>query len=219
MKSENNNSKRRKNLIIIALIIIILLLLYFLIRHFGNINHRGLGVPTGNVDIFEIGCSCNCCDKDVFKENDINKSKIEDIIVYDKYKVWDNKELRIFANPAYEYESKIAPGSYNSYTFVIRNNNDFDVTIDITFVEENPKDINLQYKLSNKGKYIIGNKNDYVSLNGSKTINQIKLPAKSQLSYILDWKWVDSDNDTEIGFDITSNYKLSITVGAIYEND
>ena len=79
----------------------------------------------------------------------------------------------------------------------------------------------MQYKLTNKGNYIFGNKNNYTSLNGSKKVNNIYLPAKSQLSYILDWKWVDSDNDTEIGFDITSNYKLSIFVGVneAYENN
>ncbi len=221
MESINNKNERKRKLVIILLIIIILLLLYFLIHKFGNINHHGLGAPTGNVDIFEIGCNCNCCEKDVFNEDDINKSKIEDIIVYDNYKIWDNKELRIFANPAFEYQSKIAPGSYNSYAFVIRNNNEFDVLVDISFVEDNPKDINMQYKLTNKGNYIFGNKNNYTSLNGSKKVNNIYLPAKSQLSYILDWKWVDSDNDTEIGFDITSNYKLSIFVGVneAYENN
>lgn len=218
MERENNQSRKRK-LVIIILIIIILLLLYFLIHKFGNIYHHGLGTPTGNVDIFEIGCNCNCCDKDVFSEDDINKSKIEDILVYDKYKVWDNKELRIFENPAYEYRSVIAPGSYNSYTYVIRNNNEFPVIIDITFVEDNPKNINMQYKLSNKGKYLIGNNTNYVSLDDNKKITGIYLPAKSQLSYILDWKWIDSDNDTEIGFDITSNYKLSINIGATYENN
>ena len=222
MKKENSNGNFKKKLMIILLIIIILLLLYFLILKFGNIRHYG--TPTGNVDIFDIGCNCNCCqdnrkENETFNEdNDINKSKIESktdgLIVYDDYKIWDNKELRIFANPAYEYESKIAPGSYNSYAFVIRNNNSFDVVVDINFVEDNPKDINMQFKLSNKGNYLIGNTDNYVSFNGSKKISGIKLAAKSQLAYILDWKWIDSDNDTEIGFDITSKYKLSILIGA-----
>ena len=223
MKKENNKNNRKKELVIILLIIIILLLLYFLIHKFGNINHHHLGVPTGNVDIFEIGCGCNCCnnneEKEVFKENDINKSKIGDLIVFDDYKIWDNKELRIFSNPAYEYESKIAPGSYNSYTYVIRNNNYFDVIIDIDLVPDNPKNINLQYKMSNKGNYVIGTKDNYVSLGDHKKVTGIKLPARSQLSYILDWKWVDSDNDTEIGFDVNSNYKLSIYIGANEDNE
>lgn len=217
MKNDNEKKYFKRKLVIILLIIIILFLLYFLIHKFGNINNHGL-TPTGNVDIFDIGCNCNCCqdnkEKEVFNENDINKSKIEGLIVYDDYKIWDNKELRIFANPAYEYEKKIAPGSYNSYAFVIRNNNSFDVVVDINFIEDNPKNINLQYKLRNKGNYLIGSNDNYTKLNGNKKITNIKLPAKSQLAYILDWKWVDSNNDTEIGFDITSKYKLSILIGA-----
>ena len=219
MSSESNDNRRR-NIAILILIIIIILLLYFLIRNFGNIENRGPLIPTGNVDIFEIGCGC-CqsqeSDKEVFKEaNDINKSKSKsgDFIVFDNYKIWDNKRLRIFSNPAYEYQSVIAPGSSNSYVFMIRNNNDFDIVLDINFVEENEYDVNMQYKLRNKGNYLIGSENKYMSLNGSKTISKIYLPAKSQKSYILDWKWIDSTNDTEIGFDLNSNYTLSINVGA-----
>lgn len=232
-----DNKNRKNRLVIILLIIIIIIILYFLIRHFGNIVHRENLVPTGNVDIFEIICECDVCNKveaevnyntevtyksgnediQAFSENDdINKDKTEhgDIVVFDNYKIWDNKELRIFSNPAYEYESKIAPGSYNSYAFVIRNNNTFNVVVDISFIEENEKNINMQYKLSTRGNYVIGNENEYVSFNGKKDITQIKLSAKSQIPYILDWKWVDSDNDTEIGFDLSSHYKLLITVGA-----
>lgn len=224
----NNDKNTKKNLIIIVLIIIILLLLYFLIRRFGYIENHGLSVPTGNVDIFEIDCNCDICketDKPVFNEDsDVNKNKSNngstdkkqntaDITVFDNYKIWDNKELRIFSNPAYEYESKIAPRSSNSYTFIIRNNNNFDVVVDINFIEENKKNINMQYKLKSYGKYLVGNENEYVKFDNYK-IERITISAKSQIPYILDWKWIDSENDTEIGFDINSSYKLSIQIGA-----
>ena len=218
MDNNETYKENRRNIIVIVLIIVILILLYFLIRKFGYIENRGLLVPTGNVDIFEIDCNCNICnekDKSVFSENDINKNKSssEDIIVYDDYKIWDNKDLRIFSNPAYEYDSIIAPGSKNSYAFVIRNNNYFDVVVDINFIEDNAKSINMHYKLSSKGKYLIGNADNYVKFSNYK-IENITIPAKGQIPYVLDWKWVDSVNDTEIGFDITSSYKLTIQVGA-----
>lgn len=218
-----DNKNIKKNIAIMLLIIIIIILLYLLIRNFGHIEHRGPKVPTGNVDIFEIDCTCDNCEntENVFKEDDnkngANKNELEDtprdIIVYDNYKIWDNKKLRIFSNPAYEYESIIAPGSENSYVFVIRNNNNFDVTVDINFEELNDKNINMQYKLRNNGNYLIGTVNNYEIIKDKKITN-IKLSAKSSKSYILDWKWIDSDNDTEIGFDINSYYKLSITIGA-----
>lgn len=212
----NNNNNTKKIVVIILLLLIIFILLYLLIHNFGNIENRGPLVPTGNVDIFEIDCNCDNCDKDVFKEDDTNKNKLEqpkDIVVFDDYKIWDNKKLRIFSNPAYEYESMIAPGSMNSYAFVIRNNNNFDVVVDIGFKEENDKNINMQYKVRNNGSYLIGNRDNYELIEGKK-ITQIKLPAKSQKPYILDWKWIDSDNDTEIGLDADANYKLSIIIEA-----
>ena len=215
----DDDSKNIKKVItIIVLIIIILLLLYFLIRKFGYIENRGLLVPTGNIDIFEIDCNCNSCDdntKSVFKEDDTNKNESNnaDITVFDDYKIWDNKELRIFTNPAYEYEEIIAPGSTNSYVFVIRNNNNFDIIVDIDFIEKNLEKINMQYKLKSNGKYLIGDENTYLKFKNYK-LEQIKIPAKSQIPYVLDWKWVDSNNDTEIGFDTSSDYKLSMQIGA-----
>lgn len=240
-----DNIKTRKNVIILILIIIILLLLYFLVRKFGYIDNRDALIPTGNVDIFEIDCNCVDCQKSIepIEENDINKHKNNNdqnsygdetsqneseessdsfdennsggITVFDNYKIWNNKELRIFSNPAYEYESKIAPGSENSYTFVIRNNNNFDVVVDISFIEENEKNINMNYKLRSEGKYLFGNETNYDKFNNFK-VEGVIIPAKSQIPYLLDWKWVDSSNDTEIGFDNNSVYKLSIQIGANY---
>lgn len=222
MKNGNNNRTR----FVVLLLILILILLYLLIHHFGYIDNQSILVPTGNVDIFEIDCTCcNDDDKTVFKEddknsNDVNKNKLEekdskskDLIVFDNYKIWDNKELRIFSNPAYEYKDIIAPGSFNSYAFVIRNNNDFEVIVDIMFEETNEENINMNYKIKNNGNYLIGSEDTYERINNKK-ISQVKLPAKSQKSYILDWKWIDSENDTQIGIKADSIYKLSIQIGA-----
>lgn len=136
-----------------------------------------------------------------------------DVVVYDDYKIWDNKDLRIFSNPAYEYQNIIAPGSSNSYAFIIRNNNDFDISANIIFNETNDKKINMQYKLRNEGDYIMGSIKNYEPI-GGKRIEGVELPAHGYKSYILDWKWIDSSNDAAIGFDVSSFYKLSITVAA-----
>ena len=236
-----NYKTNNKTQFIILLLLLIIILLYLLIQSVGYIEHQSTHVPTGNVDIFEIDCSCCTEDnKSVFKEeytssSDINENKLKNtnsnsnssefvdinnnsdetknLIVFDNYKIWDNKELRIFANPVYEYEIIIAPGSSNTYTFVIRNNNDFDVVFDIIFKEINNRNINMSYKLRSNGNYIIGTEKAYELINNKK-ISQVGLPAKSQKSYVLDWKWIDSDNDTQIGFDIDSTYKLSIQIGA-----
>lgn len=140
-----------------------------------------------------------------------------DVIAYDDYAIWDKQDLRIFANPMYDYKSIIAPGSSNSYAFAVRNNNDFSVVVDIMFEEVNPKNINMMYKLQNNGNYIFGFEASYQDIVGHKITN-INIPAKSEESYLLDWKWIDSNNDTSIGFDTSAFYKLSIIIGIQNEN-
>ena len=159
--------------------------------------------------------------EDDSKNTDIDKNKPDetkpeekkDLIVSDNYTTWGDKPLRIFSNQAYEYTSKIAPNLSNSYVFVIRNNNDFDIVVDMTMVEENPYNINMKYKLRSKGIYLTGNEEKYEDVSKLEQRN-IVVKAKESISYTLDWKWIDSDNDTSIGESIDANYKLSINIGA-----
>ena len=72
----------------------------------------------------------------------------------------------------------------------------------------------MKYKLKHQGKYVLGNDNSYISADNLK-VTSVYIKAHEQKSYILDWKWVDSNNDTEIGFDVNSNYKLNMTVRAV----
>lgn len=231
--------KTRKNSLIISIIIlicVIIIVLYLLILKFGYIRNNNPSTPTGNVDIFEIDCECedDKCnseekllfkesdsleidkDKPVFKENDnleINKPDLNGLFVSDNYSMWGNERARIFSNPSYEYTSKIAPGSFNSYTFVIKNNNNFDVVVDFEMIEDNPYKVNIKYKLRSKGKYLVGDTNKYDDVSKLQLKN-IKIKANESIPYILDWKWIDSENDTEIGEKIDANYKLTINIGA-----
>ena len=206
---KTDDKKTRNNIVVLILVVIILLLLYFLVRRFGYIDNKNALIPTGNVDIFEIDCNCVECQKNIEppKENDINKDKENN----DNIDSTNQNESTDVINQG-EITVKIAPGSQNSYTFIIRNNNSFDVVVDIDFIEENEKNINMNYKLRSKGKYLFGNATDYAKFNNFR-LEKVTIPAKSQIPYILDWKWVDSDNDTIIGFDYGSNYKLSIKIG------
>lgn len=136
-----------------------------------------------------------------------------EVVADDDYKVWDDMNLRIFSNPAFEFRNVVAPGSKNSYAFVVRNNNDFDILFDLIFKEDNINNINLRYKLRSNGSYLIGSEDEYVSI-ADKKINKIRLSAGSYQSFILDWMWVDSDNDALVGFNPSSSYKLSIEVAS-----
>ena len=71
----------------------------------------------------------------------------------------------------------------------------------------------MKYKLIHDGNYLLGTNSKYVDIN-SKKIRNLDIPAYGEEIYNLDWKWIDSSNDTRIGFDKNSKYKLSILVGA-----
>ena len=131
--------EERKNdkyywIIIIFLIIIILLLLFF--ARFGKIENKYL-VPTGNIDVFDIDieCSCGtdgkCVNKDsiypVWNEQNY-KNEFNKIYVDDKDGDYIyHQNLDIFGNPFYEYTSKIAPGVFNTYYFVVHNSSNINV--------------------------------------------------------------------------------------------
>lgn len=194
--------------------ILLIFLIYLLIHQFGLINDKKNKVPTGNVDIIDINDDNITNDINENPNNNIDKNKLDNnFIVKDNYTIWSNKRLRIFSNQAYEYFSKIAPGVSNSYDFVIKNNNDFPVLVDISMKEVNPYSINMEYKLRSENFFLAGSSFKYVSVKKLSQKN-IYLKAHSSKLYSLDWKWIDSDNDTEIGEAVDANYKLLVYVGA-----
>lgn len=133
---------------------------------------------------------------------------------------WDSStKLRIFQNPAYEFNEVIAPGTSNTYEFLIRNRNDFDILYTIDFVEENPYKINMMYALRSSGKYLVGGVDNYLSVSKLKQ-SSIYLKANQSKTYLLDWIWAHSSNDTSIGKLDYADYKLTINIKAFkYEKN
>ncbi len=197
---------------------VLLFMIIILADRIGSLEHSNYLIPTGNVDIFDITCVNNCCNDDEEKNSDVPAFNEDNgLLVYDKYTIYNTSILRIFENPAYQYQSIIAPGSSNSYNFIIRNNNKFDVVIDINMGEINKYNIPLKFRLKENGSYIIGNSDYWVSIE-ELNLKNIKLNTKQYNTYILDWKWEFSESDerdkedTQIGFNATENYELFINI-------
>ena len=88
-----------------------------------------------------------------------------EVIVKDT-KTWQSQnQLRIFSNPAYQMEPKIAPESSNTYEFIVRNNTSYDVAYKIDFIEENNNNINMKYRLKRGNTYVVGNDSTWVRYN------------------------------------------------------
>lgn len=223
--------KRTKNkLLIITLIVIILILLLliaFLLKKGLNKEENKL-IPTGNVDIFEINCDCsnennnNQGGKDDNPDNPSDNNNNNngssnntsgEFDAYDSNAVWQStNKLRIFENPIYQMDTIIAPLSTNSYQFVIRNNTTYNVDYSLKFTETNDYKINMKYRLKKNGQYIVGTDDEWVTYE-KLNLNYNNITANSNDTFILEWKWHESDNDTKIG-SIEANYSLSITLSA-----
>lgn len=147
----------------------------------------------------------------VVKNNDVEKNGM--LKVYDNDVDWSSKnELRIFANPVYNFKNIVAPGSHNMYKYIVNNNEKFDVLYGLKFLEDNKDSINMKFKLKRNGEYIIGDDLNWESLN-NKVINDLPLGINSYDVYLLEWKWMDGKDDTKAGFN-QSDYKLNIEIKA-----
>lgn len=120
-------------------------------------------------------------------------------------------ELDIFSNPLYGGLKIIYPGRSDAYQFYINNNNSFDFDCALKIVDENNWNINMKFKLRVANVNVMGAASDWMSLtelNEYIDLHNIRVPANSKLYCVLDWKWVDAENDTQIGQDGLATYTL-----------
>ena len=135
----------------------------------------------------------------------------EELIVRDKNVTWsDITEAKIFSSSMYEFGDKIAPESFNTYKFAVKNGTYYNLKYEIKFIESNPYNINMKYKLKKNDTYIVDH---YVSAD-ELNISDMLLDARTSDTYYLEWKWISSSNDTEIGSNLNSTYDLQIQVNA-----
>lgn len=233
MNEEDKRSERKSRIIKFTLFIILVLLLIFLHSciNFEKINDLK---PTGNSDTFNIiigdnereitPCECekeDTCPEIVTPEKENTRTKpigpidnpiqdTKDVMILDDDGEYNNStKLNIFTNPYYEFKNIIAPTSSNTYEFVVKNVNNFNIKYKLIMKEINEHNINMKYRLRLDGNYIKGNENTWVTFDELKLSN-IKLAANSKHIYQLDWKWYESPNDTEIGM-IDADYTLKIS--------
>ena len=133
-------------------------------------------------------------------------------IVTDDDLTWGQEtSLNIFDNKFYG-TNKIAPGVYGAYKFDVRNLSDYRIRYSINFSEDNDYKINLMYRLSKNGEYLNENYQDVTNL------ENVIINSNDIDEYVLEWKWVDNYNDTEIGENAENViYILNIEINASYD--
>lgn len=226
-KKSKKTKIKKQNLIylVILLLLLILIILFVIISRLGKIEHKE-AMPTGNVDIFDIifgnviicqHCGnhdgptashslCSSCG---------NKLLDDGFLVFDKeHVIQKDTTLNIFTHPSYYIvDGFIAPGSENSYQFVVRNNNDFGIKYNFNMTEYNELNLNMKYKLKLNGKYIAGSEKEYVDAKKIKGEEMPLVPYTYDV-YTLEWKWIEADNDTNVGININSNYRITLNLSA-----
>ena len=121
-----------------------------------------------------------------------------------------SSDLKIFEKTQYTMDGRIAPESSNTYEFKVKNGTGYNLKYNISFVESNPHNINMKYKLKKNDEYII----DHYVTTSELNVPEMLLNSKINDTYYLEWKWISSDNDTEIGKTGNVNYNLKIIVEA-----
>ena len=221
-QSEDN---RNEKMIIICLIIISLMLIFasfFFIHDIidkGRIeNDASTTIPEPDNDVLgETTDKDKPSKKPEKEENTIVDNSARFKVKQGESEFSELKELEVFNNKYFNDKSIIAPGVEGDYNFTVENEGDCNFNYDISFTEENPYNVNMVYKLKLNGEYILGNENNWVKGADLYRKNILLEDGKIDL-YTIEWKWEDTDYDTEIGVLGGANgayYKMFINVDAI----
>lgn len=162
----------------------------------------------------------NIINPDDLEDSNENISNPDNVVNNkDRFKVFENtnewsklKELNIFENK-YFNNQLIAPGVHGNYNFTIENNGDTKLEYNIDFIEENISKINMVYKLKLNGLYVVGNESKWVKYD-KLNIEKFIIDSQTNDLFTIEWKWQDSENDTQIGENEDTNYKLKIKITA-----
>ncbi|MBP3502078.1 MAG: hypothetical protein J6K42_01145 [Clostridia bacterium] len=144
-------------------------------------------------------------------QNDVNEGEIVFLVTENDISWKQIKNLGIFKNNYFGGENKIAPGISGNYEFKVENKCEYNMKYILRFEVQNESFVNLKYKIKRNGQYL---NDDY------QYIEEIKLQENvikyfGTDVYTIEWKWVDSENDTQIGENAENvKYNLKIAVTA-----
>lgn len=131
-------------------------------------------------------------------------NKIGDILA-DSYTV--DSVADIFNDPLLDGKKIIYPGREETYYFYVSNENDYRFSCSINFSDVNEDLINMKYRLRIADVNFPNEEWKDISEIG---ISNFTVDAHSKILCALDWTWLSSDNDTELGIKGMSTYKLGI---------
>lgn len=155
----------------------------------------------------------------VFNMAIYNPYETKVISVTSEGKDWyKNENINLFEYLNKHGEKIIWPGQSGSYTFIIQNTTSQPVYYKFSMTDKNTEDINMKYRLKMNNVYVIGTENSYVTIDEMK-LDNIYVLKNSQELYTLEWKWEDSNNDSEIAKDGLATYTIYLDIYSKLEGD
>lgn len=156
----------------------------------------------------------NTITNNITNNNIIQDGVIDTGIVFtvtENGKSWNQiKDLSIFENNYFYRENKIAPGVSGSYEFKVENQSEYNMKYIVNIKEKNDYGVNLKYKIKINGQYL---NNTYQSIDEIDFYQQV-LKSFGIDVYTIEWKWVDSAIDTQIGENadvVKYNLRINVT--------
>lgn len=204
MENENKRNDatiKKQRLVIIVLIVVILCLLSYMAYKLGNIGKVPTSSETNTGDIFKI----------IIQDS----SETGGVIISDDEQIFKNgTQINVFKQNSDKVKNdKIAPLSTGTYNFYLKNENTFPIYYNIKFTEENTYNIDMKFRLKQGDRYLVGNEEKWVSIE-ELNISDIVLASQTYDSFELEWCWFESSNDTYVGTQIESYYKMFMEVYA-----
>lgn len=127
-------------------------------------------------------------------------------ILVDSYTL--EKSVDIFQDPLLGGEKLIYPGREETYYFYVSNENSYRFNCSISFSDINDSNINMKYRFRIADvKYTHDEWLDISEVG----ITNFTIDANSKVLCALDWTWLSSDKDTEIGLEGLATYTLKIS--------
>ena len=119
------------------------------------------------------------------------------------------QNIDLFSDPTLGGDKIIYPGRQSAYYFYIENTNDYTLTCSMSFDEVNLEDINMMYKI--RFANATNQNTPWFDIDEMDHTN-ITVSPNSKLLCVLEWKWIDADNDTEIGERGLATYTIHISM-------
>lgn len=119
-----------------------------------------------------------------------------ELVEADPEMIWDSTNtIHVFKNAQYNNQSLIAPGSFGAYHFQVQNKTTFPVVYNLTFEEDNFINVNMLYRMRKNDKWIVKQWTKLPDI----FLETYRIESSEVDDYVLEWKWFDADNDSELG--------------------